>query len=189
MEGNISKALWLGVSILMFVAVVTIGVTLFNNMKNVGDTADNRIGSIANSLANESFRAYDGKQVRGDDVLSAISTFGGESGDVILLVRTLGAGTAVALDPGTGSEPQVSGFTQYVSDTTGSIEVQDKCSVLSSGGSELLDRVSRNLQDAARRDAENSNLTKYINPSGRFMAHLLYDNNQKIRGAIFAQMN
>jgi hypothetical protein len=188
MDGNISKALWLGVSILLFVAVVAIGITVFNGMKGVGDTAGDRIGSIAASLADEEFRAYDGKQVKGDDVLSAIGSFSGQSGDFIVLVRTLGAGTAAALDPGAGSTPSLSGFDQYVSSTGGTISVKDKCYVLSAGSGDLLALLSKNLQDAARRDAENSNLSGYINPSGRFMSQLVYDSNQKIRGAIFAQV-
>ena len=188
MDGNITKALWLGVSILLFVAVVTIGITVFNGMKDVGDSANDRIGSIATSLKDEEFRAYDGKQVKGDDVLSAIGTFGGQSGEVIVLVRTLGAGTAVDLDPGSAAAPALTNFEQYVSHTAATLKVEDKCFMLSSGTGELLTAQSKTLQDAARREAENSNLGKYINPSGRFMAQLVYDSNQKIRGAIFAQV-
>lgn len=188
MDGNISKALWLGVSILLFVAVVTIGITVFNGMKDVGDTANDRIGSITASLADEEFRAYDGKQVKGDDVLSAIGSYGGQSGNFIVLVRTLDAGAASNLDPATGSAPAISGFSQYVSSTTSTLSIKDKCFVLTAGSGDLLALQSRNLQDAARREAENSNLGGYINPSGRFMSHLVYDENQKIRGAIFAQV-
>jgi len=189
MDGNISKALWLGVSILLFVAVVTIGITVFNGMKDVGDTANDRIGSISASLADDEYRVYDGKQVKGDDVLSAIGSFSGQSGDVIVLVRTLGMGVSINLDPSGGSAPAISGFEQYVSAAGGSLSVKDKCFVLGQGSGDLLTVQSKNLQDAARRDAENSNRAKYINPSGRFMSHLVYDSNQKIRGAIFAQMD
>ncbi len=187
MDGNITKALWLGVSILLFVAVVSIGITVFSGMKDIGDTANDRIGSIAASLADEEFRAYDGKQVKGDDVLSAIGSFGGQSGEVIVLVRTLGDGSALDLEPGT-TAPALSSFEQYVSRTGAALKVEDKCFMLTSGTGELLTVQSKTLQDAARRDAENSNLGKYINPSGRFMSQLIYDSNQKIRGAIFAQM-
>ncbi len=189
MDGNISKALWLGVSILLFVAVVTIGITVFNGVKDVGSTANSRIGSISANLADDEFRVYNGKQVKGDDVMSAIGSFGGQSGDMIVLVRTLGMGTAVALDPSTGGAPTIGSFEQYVSNAGGSLSIKDKCYVLDTGSGDLLSIKSKNLQDAARRDAENSNRDKYINPSGRFMSHLVYDSNQKIRGIVFAQMN
>lgn len=189
MDGNMTKALWLGVTILLFVAVVSIGITLFNGMKDIGDESGARIGSIASSLKDEVFRPYDGRQVKGDDVLTAISTFGGQSGEVIVLVDTLGDGNAVSLDPDVNAAPGMTAFTQYVSTTNRSIAVEDRCYVLSSGSGVMFSTQSKKLQDAARRDAENSNLpVKYINPSGRFMAHLVYDANQKICGAVFAQV-
>lgn len=188
MDGNMTKALWLGVTILLFVAVVTIGITLFNGMKDIGDESGARIGSIASSLKDEIYRPFDGKQVKGDDVLTAISTFGGQSGEVIVLVDTLGDGSAVALNP-EGTAPSMGAFESYVSTTNRTLSVEDRCFVLSSGTGSLFASQSKKLQDAARRDAENSNLPgKYINPSGRFMAHLVYDANQKICGAMFAQV-
>jgi hypothetical protein len=189
MDGNISKALWLGVSILLFVAVVTIGLTVFNNMKDGSEQASKKISSISDSLGEQEYRTYDGKEVKGDDVISAISMFGGRSGDVIVCVRTLGAGAQETLDPSSGSAPAIGGFDQYVSNTTAGISVKDKCFSLTAGSGDLLKTVSKNLQAASRRDAEDSNLTaKYVNPAGRFMSQLLYDSNQKIRGVIFAQI-
>ena len=49
--------------------------------------------------------------------------------------------------------------------------------------------VSKTVRDAARRDAENTNLAgKYINPAGRFRSYLIYDTNHVIRGIICAQV-
>ncbi len=189
MDGNMTKALWLGVTVLLFVAVVTIGITLFNGMKDIGDESGKRIGSIASSLKDDVYRPYDGKQVKGDDVLTAISTFGGQSGEVIVLVDTLGDGSAATLDPDSGSAPSIGSFARYVSDTTRELSVEDRCYVFSSGTGALFSSQSKKLQDAARRDAENSNLPgRYINPTGRFMAHLVYDANQNICGALFSQV-
>ncbi len=153
MDGNMTKALWLGVTVLLFVAVVTIGITLFNGMKDIGDESGNRIGSIASSLKDDVYRPYDGKQVKGDDVLTAISTFGGQSGEVIVLVDTLGDGNAVTLNPDASSAPALGAFTQYVSDTSRTLSVEDGACVL------FRDRRAvhlqfKKLQDAARRDAE-----------------------------------
>jgi hypothetical protein len=192
MDGNISKALWLGVSILLFIAVVTIGITVFSSMKDVSNAANEKIGARVQNLTDTQFDAYNGKEVTGDKVISAISEFSGESGDIIILVATLGAngGSAVNLDPSNNTVPSLSYFTQYVSKTSGTLSVKDKCVVLSVSSGNLLDKVSQNLQDAAKRDAENANLTgKYINPSGKFIAHLIYDANNKIRGIIAAQVN
>lgn len=191
MDGNISKALWLGVSILLFIAVVTIGLTVFGSMKEVSVAANDKIGSVSQSLSEEPFRKYDGKEVTGDQVLSSIGEFSGQSGEIIVLIATLGAngGSAVVLNPGGSTAPSLSSFTQYVSRTSGSLSVRDKCFVLSGGSGNLLESLSSNLQNADMRDAENANLTgRYINPAGKFMAHLIYDNNQKIRGIILAQV-
>ncbi|HHY64305.1 MAG TPA: hypothetical protein GX501_04595 [Clostridiaceae bacterium] len=192
MEGNLSKALWLGVSILLFIAIVTIGISIFGSMKEVSNVANDKVGSIAQSLIEEEFRMYDGKEVRGDDVLSAIGNFSGRSGEVIIMVATLGSnsGNPVKLDPAANTGLSAT-YTRYISDTTGTLSVKDNCIILSAGSSSgnLLTGLSKTVIDAARRDAENPNLTsKYINPAGKFIAYLIYDVNQKIRGIIFAQL-
>lgn len=187
MDGNISKALWIGVSILLFIAVVTIGLSIFGNMKNVTNEANDKIGSIAKGMSEEDYRAYDGKEVKGQDVLSALSNFSGRSGEVIVYVGTMGGngGNPVALDP--SAAPSAS-FTKYVSDSTATFSVKDKCYILSGTGN-LLSSKSKTLLDAERRDSENVNNTgKYINPTGKFQAYLIYDVNLNIRGVIFGQI-
>jgi hypothetical protein len=189
MEGNLSKALWLGVSILLFIAVVTIGLSIFGGMKEVSSLANDKVGSIAQSLAEEEFRMYDGKEVRGDDVLSALGSFSGRSGDVIVMVATLGnnSGNPINLDPSANTGLGAN-YTKYISNTTGTLSVDNRCIILSAGSGSLLTGHSKTVIDAARRDAENTNLTsKYINPSGKFISYLIYDENLKIRGVIFAQ--
>ncbi|MGI6623142.1 MAG: hypothetical protein GX227_04150 [Clostridiaceae bacterium] len=189
MEGNLSKALWLGVSILLFIAVVTIGLSIFGGMKEVSSLANDKVGSIAQSLAEEEFRMYDGKEVRGDDVLSALGSFSGRSGDVIVMVATLGnnSGNPINLDPSANTGLGAN-YTKYISNTTGTLSVDNRCIILSAGSGSLLTGHSKTVIDAARRDAENPNLTsKYINPSGKFISYLIYDENLKIRGVIFAQ--
>lgn len=190
MDGNLSKALWLGVSILLFIAVVTIGLSIFGGMKDVSIIANDRIGSITQNMAEDEFRVFDGKEVKGDDVLTAIGNFSGRSGEVLVLVATLGSngGNPIDLDPVKNTGLSISSYTQYVSKTSGSLSSDDSCAILSAGSTNLLASVSKTVQDAARRDAENPNLTAhYINPSGKFIAHLIYDTNLKIRGVILAQ--
>lgn len=189
MEGNLSKALWLGVSILLFIAVVTIGLSIFGGMKEVSSLANDKVGSIAQNLMEEEFRMYDGKEVRGDDVLSALGGFSGRSGELIVMVATLGnnGGNPINLDPSANTGLGAN-YTRYISNTTGSLSIDNRCIILSAGSGNLLTGYSKTVIDAARRDAENPNLTsKYINPSGKFISHLIYDDNLKIRGVIFAQ--
>ena len=52
-DSNISKALWLGVSILLFIAVVTIGLSVSGSMKDASAAANDSINSIAQSMAEE----------------------------------------------------------------------------------------------------------------------------------------
>lgn len=190
MEGNLSKALWLGVSILLFIAVVTVGLGIFGGMKEVSNLANDRVGAISQSMAEEEFRMYDGKEVKGDDVLSALGTYAGRSGEVIVFVATLGLnnGNPINLDPSTGTGLNSSSYTQYISKTTGALGADNRCIILSANSGELLSSISKTVMDAERRDCENPNLTsKYINPSGKFISQLVYDANLKIRGVIFAQ--
>ncbi len=190
MEGNLSKALWLGVSILLFIAVVTVGLSIFGGMKEVSNLANDRVGAISQSMAEEEFRMYDGKEVKGDDVLSALGTFAGRSGEVIVYVATLGSnsGNPVNLNLTTGTGLNSSSYNQYISKTTGTLSADNRCAILSVNSGELLSSVSKTVMDAERRDCENPNLTsRYINPSGKFISQLVYDTNLKIRGVIFAQ--
>jgi len=129
MDSNISKALWLGVSILLFIAVVTIGLSVFGSMKNASAAANSNINSIAQSMAEEDLRAFDGKEVRGEQILSAINTLSGRSGEVIVLVATLGSngGRSLDLDPKRGTGLSISSYTQYVSETKGSLSADGNC--------------------------------------------------------------
>lgn len=139
MDSNISKALWLGVSILLFIAVVTIGLSVFGSMKDASAAANDSINSIAQSMAEEDLRAFDGKEVKGDQVLGAINNLSGRSGEVIVLVATLGSnsGRSLDLDPYTSSGLSIGRYTQYVSETDGTLSAQDNCVILSNGSGSL----------------------------------------------------
>lgn len=191
MDGNLSKALWIGVSVLLFIAVVTIGLSIFGGMKEASNVANDRIGSMTQSLKDDDFMPYNGKDKNGSDVLSAINNFDGQSGSVIILVATLGgnSGRSLNLDPAASASINIGSYRQYISEVKGTIEWKEKCVVISSGTSTLLTSKGKQVRDAEIRDAENQNLqANYINPSGKFKSHLIYDTNQTIRGIIFAQM-
>ena len=139
MEGNISKALWLGVSIFLFIAVVTIGLSIFGGMKEVSLLANDRVGAFSQNMTEEEFRMYDGKEVKGDDVLSALGTFSGRSGEVIIFVATLGSnsGNPVNLNLSTGTGLNTSYYTQYISKTSGTLSAENRCAILSVSSGEL----------------------------------------------------
>ncbi|NMA67142.1 MAG: hypothetical protein GX957_13075 [Clostridiaceae bacterium] len=190
MDGNLSKALWIGVSLLLFIAVVTIGISIFSGMRDASALANEKIGSIAQGMAEEEFRPYDGKEVSGSQVISAISSFSNRSGEVIIFVATMGnnGGEVVSLDPTNFSASK--DFTKYISDTQGKLSSDGYSITLSADSTkdQLLKSISKTIRDAQRRDAENPNLTtKYINPSSKFASQLIYDENMVIRGIVFAQ--
>ena len=164
MEGNLSKALWLGVSILLFIAVVTVGLSIFGGMKEVSNLASDRVGAISQSMAEEEFRMYDGKEVKGDDVLSALGTFAGRSGEVIIFVATLGSnsGNPVNLNLSTGTGLNTSSYNQYISKTTGTLSADNRCAILSVNSGELLSKYQQDSDGCRRRDCENPNLTSNI---------------------------
>lgn len=191
MDGNLSKALWIGVSILLFIAVVTIGLSIFGGMKDVAAAGNERIGSVAQGMLESEFSKFNGKEVTGGDVLAALDYYTDRSGEIIIFVAPLGknSGRSTNLNPDTNTGLSLSSYNAYISSTTGSLSVSDRNIILSGGSGNLLSTVSKSVQDAARRDAENPNLPSlYINPSGNFRAHLIYDTNQVIRGIIFAQL-
>ncbi|NLM73512.1 MAG: hypothetical protein GX184_05730 [Clostridiaceae bacterium] len=190
MDGNLTKALWIGVSILLFIAVVTVGIGIFSQMRDASNTAAGRLESITKNMEEEGFRRFDGNEVSGSQVLSAISEYSDKTGEFIILVATLGSngGNAVDLKPESNTVPDIGKFTEYISETNGSLKCEENCIILSGSSDELLTSKSANLRNAQRRDAENSNLTsKYINPSGTFISHLIYDENLVIKGIAFAQ--
>jgi len=189
MDGNLTKALWIGVSILLFIAVVTVGIGIFSGMRDISTLANERIGSIAQGMSEDEFRPYDGKEVSGSQVLSALSTFSNRSGEVIIFVATLGnnGGQAMSIDP-KNFETGIK-FEKYISETDLSLSSDNNCLILkTSPDKPLLESKSKTLRDAQRREAENPNMpAKYINPSGKFASQLVYDENMVIRGIVFAQ--
>lgn len=103
MDGNIQKALWLGVSILMFVAVVMIGMSMFTSSQEMAAQGTESINKTSRQLSNAEYGLYDNKTVSGSDVSSALSSYQHDGGDIQIIVDTLAGPVVNYVSDGTPS--------------------------------------------------------------------------------------
>lgn len=158
MDNNITKALWIGVGVLFFIAVVSIGISLLNQSTEIAQEQAAELSNIQKRLSESKFSAYDNTTVTGSQVLSCIKNFRGEKDVVAIQVKTK-KGTTVYLNTASFSADSVT---------------------LGSGHS---DSVIEN----AIKDARNESDSKYINPVGSFDAQVRKDSNGVICGITFEQ--
>ncbi len=157
MDGNIQKALWLGVSILLFLAVVAIGMSVFQNVRGGTTDAMENVNATNQQLNNAKYSLYDNQEVSGTDVISAINNYKLQSGEIQIVV-TNSSGTATTyISGGTASTGALTELTLAVIDGT--------------------------IQASQNKSAT----TTYINPYGSFYATLIYDVNKEVRGMNFVQ--
>lgn len=158
MDQNIQKALWLGVGILLFIGIVSTGLSLYNKGRGVAETSSQQLDKVSKDLSEASYAPYNNAKTSGADVLSAIKLYADQSGDFIITVKTK-----------TGSATYISG---------GSI---------SSGVVGSLSKKNRTEIDNQIKSANDSTNTNYINPTASFYAQLAYDANDVIKGITFSQ--
>lgn len=155
MDQNIQKALWLGVGVMMFIAIVSTGMYLFDKGRNVAEASGEQIDSMSQQLSMVEYSAYDNKVIKGDVVRNAINQFKYESGEFIVVVST--------------SYPSTN---QYISSGTVS------SNVLSSSLTEKTRaEIDMEIQGAMDQTASN-----YINQYGEFLSQLIYDANDAVVG-------
>ena len=159
MDQNIQKALWLGVGILLFIGIVSTGLSLYNKGRGVAEASSQQLDKVSKDLAESSFAPYNNAKTSGADVLSAIKLYADQSGEFIISVKTK-ASTNV-----------------YVSG--GSISVDNTVGDLS--------QKSRGDIDKQIKAANDSKNNAYINPTASFYAQLVYDKNEVIKGITFEQ--
>ncbi len=157
MDGNIQRALWLGVSVLMFLAVVAIGMSMFQEGNNVAKEGQKELNNVASSLHSAEFSGYDNMEVSGNDVISAINKYKHKSGEVQIAVTNNTGTTTTYVSSGSPS-----------SGSLGEI------------GLDATNTAIQNSQDKSR-------TSTYINPFGEFYATLVYDGNEQVRGIVFEQ--
>ena len=157
MDGNIQKALWLGVSILLFIAVVMIGMSVFSSGQEMAAEGAAALDDTTRTLSNAQYGEYDNKEVSGSDVTSAINKYKLQSGEIQIAVTNNSSTRTTYVSSGTASAGTLSELTLAAINTS-----------------------IRNSQDK-------NSTTDYINPYGEFYATLVYDGNDQIRGIEFIQ--
>lgn len=158
MDNNITKALWIGVGVLFFIAVVSIGISLLNQSTEIAQQQAAELSDIQERLSSAKFSAYDNTSVTGSQVLSCIKNFR-EDKDIISIQVKTNKSTNVYLNSATFGNDNV---------TLGSAHDDST--------------VEKEIKEA--RDESNS---KYINPVGKFDAQIRKDNNGVISGITFVQ--
>lgn len=155
---NVMKALLIGASVLVTIAIIAMGMYFLNRGQDMSNQADKELTRTADQLANSKYSAYDGTTVSGSTVVSAVKSFRDMEGDLIIQITT-GAHAA----------------TQYLS--SGTIAGDIVSSTLTS-----LTTTTADITDI--KDTTNG---EYVNPSGEFNASLAYDANNVVRAIIFVQ--
>ncbi|MDO4766166.1 MAG: hypothetical protein Q4A29_08910 [Eubacteriales bacterium] len=158
MDQNIQKALWLGVGILLFIGIVSTGLTLYNKGRGVAEASSQQLDKVSKDLAESTYASYNNTTTSGADVISAIKLYADQSGDFIVQVQT-----------NTGNKT-------YISNGSISNNTVDKLSSL-----------TRSAIDAQIKEANDSKGSSYINPTAKFYAQLIYDKNEVIKGITFKQ--
>lgn len=158
MDNNISKALWIGVGILFFIGVVSLGLSLFNRGRDVTQKQSDSLSDLEKTLAESEYASYDNRTVSGAEVLSAIKNYRDKSSTFAISVTTK-KGTVVYLNNASFGSNVVT------------------------LGSAVDEMTIENQIKQARDEADGS----YINPIAKFDSALRKDKNGVIAGIIFTQ--
>ncbi len=157
MDGNIQRALWLGVSVLVFLAVVSIGMGMVQAGNNVAKEGQEKLNDIGASLSASEYASFDNAMVSGNDVISALNKYKHDSGEIQIQV-TNKSGTKV----------------NYIS--TGN-----------PAAGTLAESSLSSINTAIQNSQKKNSTSSYINPFGDFYATLIYDGNEQVRGIAFEQ--
>jgi len=155
MDQNIQKALWLGVSIMMFVAIVSTGLFLFNKGKAVAEEGGGQLDVVSEQLAMSKFNSYDNEIVSGSMMINTIKEYKNKGGEFIIIVGTNYPTTTQYISTGIVSSHIVSGTLSGKALTTTNTDIQA---------------------------LNNDTSSTYINPHAEFMAQLIYDANGVVKG-------
>ncbi len=158
MNENVMKVLWIGVSLLIFIGAVAIGMTIFSQGQDLARNSSDELSRTSAELMNSKYTMYDGTKVSGTSIISAIRSFRGDEGNIIIQVTTGNGTTYQYISSGTVAGDNVTGSLSARSNTSSDI--------------------------ASAKDSAN---TRYINPSGQFSASLAYDSNDVVRAIVFSQ--
>ncbi len=93
MDGNIQKALWLGVGIMVFLAVVAIGMAALSKGQNLSEESMAKLDDTSRALANADYNIFDNQMKSGTDAVNAVKKF-----------RAAGDDIGITIDPLSGTD-------------------------------------------------------------------------------------
>jgi hypothetical protein len=152
------KALMIGAGVLITIAVIAMSMYFLGRGQDMSNQADKELTRTADQLTNSKYSPYDGSNVSGSSVVSAVKSFRDMEGDLIISITT-----------------GVHSATQYLS--SGTISGDSVTTTLTA--------LSTTTADIA--DIKDSANVEYVNPSGEFAASLAYDANGVVRAIVFTQ--
>ncbi|AGA60031.1 hypothetical protein Theco_4029 (plasmid) [Thermobacillus composti KWC4] len=160
MSTNASKALYFGASLLLTIALITIGVMVFLNAQDGAKTATKKFSGLNVELSQAEFVAYDNSVVSGSNVVNAIRKYTGPNYEFGISVKTGKASTAVwyGRQLNTTVPPGTAGYGSVIGNGTGTIS-----------------------------NAQNETSSDYVNPNGTFTSQIVKDENNVVRGIVFVQ--
>lgn len=158
MDGNIGRALWIGIGVLFFIAVVSLGLSLLDQGRSIAQEQSTQLADVQKRLTDSDFDMYDNQQVVGSQVMSAIRSFKSEGATVAISVTTKRS-SVIYLNAATFAADLV---------TLGTVQ-------------------SATDVDNAIKNARNEAHTAYINPVAKFDARVKKDQNGVVSGIVFIQ--
>ncbi len=158
MDGNIGRALWIGIGVLFFIAVVSLGLSLLDQGRDIASEQSTQLAEVQQRLSESEFSSYDNQEVAGTQVMSALRGFKGDSETLAISVTTKKSHTI------------------YLNTATISAES------VTLGAAQSKSSIDQNIKNA--RDA--SHVT-YINPLAKFESRVIKDQNGVIGAITFTQ--
>ncbi len=158
MDNNIGRALWIGVGVLFFIAVVSIGLSMLDQGRSIAQDQSEKLSDIQKRLSDAEFDIYDNQTVTGSQVVAAIKSF-----------RAYKEAFSIRVTTNKGTVTYLNGASFSGSDVT--------------IGSQHDDATIEN----AIKDARNEANAAFINPVASFDAQVRKDANDVISAIEFVQ--
>lgn len=158
MDGNIGRALWIGIGVLFFIAVVSLGLQLLDQGRDIAQEQSSQLAAVQQRLSESEFSPYDNQEVAGTHVMSAIRGYK-DKGETLAIFVTTNKTTSVYLNNASlGAEIVTLG---------------------SAHGTSTIETSIKNARNASH--------NTYINPLAKFEARVVKDQNGVISGLVFSQ--
>jgi hypothetical protein len=157
---NASTALKVSAGIFLTIALITIVVVLFISAQEATKSAQNNFADIQTEMSQASFTVYDNTTVSGSQVLNALRKFQ-DKGEF---------GVQVA----TGKNTSGSWYFENINTIVGA-------------GNTGYGSVTGTVPSGSIANASLEANNDYVNPSGKFIANVIKDNSNVIRGITFKQ--